>query len=167
MTLPRLLATLFGIGRLRPAPGTWGSAAAVAAGLFIDHTFGFPALVVATLAVIPLGFWAVSRATAGQPDKDPSEIVIDEVAGQWLALLFPAAAFWSRGMEGWWLDAWPGWVAAFLFFRLFDIWKPGPAGRADRRGDAAGTMEDDLWAGLFAGLATLVAAGIAHGLMAA
>jgi len=167
MTLPRLIATLFGIGLLRPAPGTWGSAVAVAAGLAIDHTFGFAALVVATVAVTLLGFWAVAGATAGQPDKDPSEIVIDEVAGQWLALLFPAAAFWSRGMEDWWLDAWPGWVAAFVFFRLFDIWKPGPAGRADRRGDAAGTMEDDLWAGLFAGLATLVAAGVAHGLMGA
>ena len=100
MTLPRLIATLFGIGLLRPAPGTWGSAVAVAAGLAIDHTFGFAALVVATVAVTLLGFWAVAGATAGQPDKDPSEIVIDEVAGQWLALLFPAAAFWSRGMDG-------------------------------------------------------------------
>lgn len=167
MTLPRRVATVFGTGYLRPAPGTWGSAVAVAAGIAIDHVLGFPALLVATLAVIPLGYWATARMVAGRADKDPSEIVIDEVAGQWIALLFPAAAFWMRGMEDWGLTAYPGWIAAFLFFRLFDIWKPGPVGRADRRGDASGTMEDDLWAGLFAGIATLIAAGVAHGIMAA
>lgn len=165
MTLPRLIATLFGIGLLRPAPGTWGSAAAVALGVAIDHVFGFPALVAATLMVIPLGYWATAATVAATDDKDPSEIVIDEVAGQWIALLFPAAAFWWRGMEDWWLVAYPGWVAAFLFFRLFDIWKPGPAGRADRKHTAAGTMEDDIWAGLFAGLATIITAGIAHGII--
>ena len=165
MTGARLVATLFGIGLLRPAPGTWGSAAAVALGLAIDHLLGLPALLVATLAVIPLGYRAIALTVAASEDKDPSEIVIDEVAGQWIALLFPAAAFWWRGLEDWWLAAWPGWVAAFLFFRLFDIWKPGPIGRADRKGTAAGTMEDDLWAGLFAGIATLIAAAIAHGVL--
>ncbi|HQU66569.1 MAG TPA: phosphatidylglycerophosphatase A [Albidovulum sp.] len=165
MTLPRLIATLFGIGLLRPAPGTWGSAAAIFLGVAIDHFLGFPALVVATLLVIPLGYWATAATVAASDDKDPSEIVIDEVAGQWIALIFPAAAFWWRGMEDWWLAAYPGWVAAFLFFRLFDIWKPGPAGRADRKHTAAGTMEDDIWAGLFAGFATIIAAGIAHGVL--
>ncbi len=165
MTPHRAVATLFGIGRLRPAPGTWGSAAAVALGLAIDHAAGFPAFLLAALAVIPLGYWATAGTVAGSTDKDPSEIVIDEVAGQWIALLFPAAAFWWRGMEDWWLIAWPGWVAPFLFFRLFDIWKPGPAGRADRTGTARGTMEDDIWAGLFAGIATVIAAALYHGVM--
>lgn len=165
-TLPVAIATLFGVGRLRPAPGTWGSAVALALGLAIDHLLGFPALVLATAAVIPLGFWATASMVAGRADKDPSEIVIDEVAGQWIALLFPAAAFWSRGMEDWALSAWPGWVAPFLFFRLFDIWKPGPVGRADARGTAGSTMEDDLWAGLLAGLATVAAAGLWHGVIA-
>ena len=63
-----------------------------------------------------------------------------------------------------WLP-WPGWVAAFLFFRLFDIWKPWLVGRADRRGDAAGVMLDDLWAGLSPGMAVVIAAGIAHGVL--
>lgn len=165
MTPARLVSTLFGVGHLRPAPGTWGSAVAVAAGVAIDHVLGFPMLVLATLLVIPLGYWATAATVADRTEKDPSEIVIDEVAGQWIALLFPAAAFWWRGMEDWWLVAWPGWVAAFLFFRLFDIWKPGPAGHADRKHTAAGTMEDDLWAGLFAGLATVVAAGLWHGVV--
>ena len=91
--------------------------------------------------------------------------MIDEVAGQWIALLFPAAAFSQQGMENWALIAWPGWVAAFLFFRLFDIWKPGPVGRADRRGDVTGVMLDDVWAGVFAGISTLIAAGLAHGVL--
>lgn len=164
MTLPRRIATLFGIGYLRPAPGTWGSAVAVALGVLIHGLGGFPLLLAATVAVIPLGFWATAQTVAAETEKDPSEIVIDEVAGQWIALLFPSAGFWMRGMENWDFP-WPGYVAAFVFFRLFDIWKPGPIGRADRRGDAPGTMIDDLWAGLFAGIATLVAAGLYHGLL--
>ncbi len=161
--MSRLIATVFGVGLLRPAPGTWGSAVAVALGLAIDRWLGFPALVGATVAVTALGFWACARVCG--PGDDPSEVVIDEVAGQWLALLFPAAAFWHRGLENWAIEAYPGWVAAFVFFRLFDIWKPWLVGRADRRHDSAGVMLDDLWAGLFAGLAVMVAAGVAHGIV--
>lgn len=156
-----MIATFFGVGKLRPAPGTWASAVAVMLGVAIDRYMGFPALVFATLAAIALGFWACRRELANRPGDDPSEFVIDEVAGQWLALLFPAAAFWSRGMENWAIDAYPGWIAAFLFFRVLDIWKPWIIGRADRRHDADGVMLDDLWAGLFAGLATILA-GIAY-----
>ncbi len=165
MKTSRVVSIFFGAGLLRPAPGTWGSLAALICGVAIDHYLGFPALVVATIAVTELGFWACAAELAGRPGDDPSEIVIDEVAGQWLALLFPACAFWWRGVEDWAVVAYPGWVAAFVFFRLFDIWKPWLVGRADARGDAAGVMLDDLWAGLFAGLATMVAAGVAHGVL--
>ena len=161
--MTRWLCIFFGVGLLRPAPGTWASAVAIGLGLAIDRWLGFPVLVLATVAVTALGFWAVARELADRSGDDPSEFVIDEVAGQWLALLFPAAAFWSRGWEGW--MPYPGWVAAFLFFRLFDIWKPWLVGRADRRHDAAGVMLDDLWAGLFAGLAVIASAGIAHGVL--
>ena len=165
MTPARLIATGFGLGLLRPAPGTWGSAGAVAAGLAIDHLLGFWALVAATLAATAAGFWACAQELRDRPGEDPSEIVIDEIAGQWLALVFPAAAFWHIGLTGWAVTAYPGWVAAFAFFRLFDIWKPWLVGRADRRGDARGVMLDDLWAGLFAGIAVIVAAGVAHGVL--
>ena len=97
-----------------------------------------------------------------RPGDDPAEFVIDEVAGQWLALLFPAAAFWWQGTEDWAINAYPGWIAAFLFFRLFDIWKPWIIGRADRRHGATGVMLDDLWAGLFAGIATILAGAAYH-----
>lgn len=163
MTLSRLVSIGFGLGLLRPAPGTWGSAGALAVGVVLLYAAGFWALVAATLAAMLAGFWACAVELRDRPGADPGEIVIDEVAGQWIALLFPAAAFWWRGWEDW--MPYPGWLAAFLFFRLFDIWKPWLVGRADRRGDAPGVMLDDLWAGLFAGLATVLAAGLAHGVL--
>lgn len=163
--MSRALATVFGVGHLRPAPGTWGSAVAIMLGLAIDRYLGFWVLVLATIVVTAAGFWAVGRELVDGPGEDPSEFVIDEVAGQWVALLFPAAAFWNRGMTDWAYTAYPGWIAAFVLFRLFDIWKPWLVGRADRRHDAAGVMLDDLWAGLFAGVGVIVAAGVAHGVL--
>jgi phosphatidylglycerophosphatase A len=157
----RAVATLFGVGLLRPAPGTWGSAVAVILGLGIDRLAGFPGLLLATGAVLLAGL-AACKAVCG-PGEDPSEVVIDEVAGMWIALLFPSLAFWWMGHAGW--MPYPGWVAAFLLFRLFDIWKPWLVGRADARGDAMGVMLDDVWAGLFAGIGVIVAAGLAHGLL--
>lgn len=158
--------TTFGyVGYLRPAPGTWGSLAALGLGLAIDRWLGFPVLVAATLGVTLLGYWAVARDLPAWHDGDPSQIVIDEVAGMWLALLFPAAAFWLMGLTDWAVAAYPGWLAAFVFFRLFDIWKPWLVGRADRLPGVRGVMGDDLWAGLFAGLATMLAAGLSHGLL--
>ena len=161
--MTRLWAIFFGIGLMKPAPGTWGSLVAVLLGWVIIRFLGFPALVLATVAITLIGFWAVGAELKDRPGDDPSEFVIDEVAGQWLALLFPAAAFWRRGFEG--FLPYPAPLAAFVLFRLFDIWKPWLVGRADRRHDAAGVMLDDLWAGLFAGICTIIAAGIAHGIM--
>lgn len=155
----RAITTFGFVGLLRPAPGTWGSLVAVALGWAIEHWLGFIPLVIATVAVTLLGFWAVNAAL--KPGEDPSEVVIDEVAGQWLALLFPAMGFWLRDVP----MVWPGPVAAFVLFRLFDIWKPGPVGTADRRNDPAGVMLDDLIAGVFAGIVTVILAGLYHGVM--
>ena len=162
--MDRMLATWFGAGLLRPAPGTWGSAVAVAMGLILHRIGHFPLLALATGLVILLGFWVVPRYTVGMDDPDRSEIVIDEVAGQWLALMVPSFGFWHAGLPA---DSfpYPGWVAAFLFFRLFDIWKPWLVGRADARKDAAGVLLDDVWAGIFAAAASIAAAGVSHGLM--
>jgi phosphatidylglycerophosphatase A len=159
------IVTFAGVGRLRPAPGTWGSAAAVAlavlayeAGAALLVPVGF---VLATL----LGFWAIPQYLTGRTDEDPSEVVIDEVAGQLLALCFTVLPLWRHGVESLALGAWPGWVVPFALFRLFDIWKPWLVGRADRRGDAAGVMLDDLWAGLFAGIGSVVLAGLYHAVL--
>lgn len=157
----RAITTFFFVGLLRPAPGTWGSLAALVLGVGLDAWLGFPALAVAFVAVTALGFWACEQALKDRPGEDPSEIVIDEVAGQWLALLFPAAAFYfGPGKEG--FLPWPAWLGAFLLFRLFDIWKPWLVGRADARHDAAGVMLDDLWAGVFGGICVIVLGVIWH-----
>lgn len=151
------ILTAFGIGHLRPAPGTWASAAAIAVGLVIDRYLGAPLFALLTIAVTALGFWACAKALP--PGDDPADVVIDEVAGQWIALLLPAAAFWFNGHDGW--LPWPAYVSAFLFFRLFDIWKPWIIGRADRRNEPAGVMLDDILAGFLAGFAVILT-GIAY-----
>lgn len=162
--MDRIVATLFGIGYLRPAPGTWASAATVLLAYGLHRLGHFPLVAAGTVAAILIGFWSVRRYTAGMADKDRSEIVIDEVAGQMIALCATSAGFWFAGLPA---DVvpWPGLVAPFLFFRLFDIWKPWLVGRADARDDADGVMLDDIWAGAFAAIASIMAAGIAHGLM--
>jgi len=158
-----LIATVFGVGYLKPAPGTWGSLAALPL-FWVLHVLGGPTIaVVATLAVTLIGWWAIKSATAGSEDHDPSEIVIDEVAGQWVALL--PVSFGAAAMGVGSLDLYPGWIAAFVLFRLFDIWKPSMVGWADRRNDPLGVMLDDIIAGAFAAAGVLLLAGLSHGLL--
>lgn len=156
----RAIATLGPIGHFRPGPGTWGSAAAILLAWAIHALGGFGLFFAATLAVTGLGWWAVSEATRGQADKDPSEIVIDEVAGQWIALWPVSLGAQMAGTDFWAL--WPGIVTAFVAFRLFDILKPGPVGWADRQEGAFGVMADDLIAGWLAAMVVAVMAVIAH-----
>lgn len=157
------ITTFFYVGRIRPAPGTWGSLAAVALGVLAFEYASALLIPLGALLAAILGFWAVPRHIAGGADKDPSEIVIDEVAGQWLAMAFTAIPLWRHGVSI--LEAWPAYVVPFILFRLFDIWKPWLVGRADRRGDAAGVMLDDLWAGLFAGIGSVILAGLYHAVL--
>jgi len=163
MTAARLIGTVCGVGYLRPAPGTWGSLAALPLAWVLHSLGGFPLLVLATFAAFFGGLWATRVMTAGQDNHDPSEIVIDEVAGQFIALWAISYPAWAHGIEI--AALWPGWVAGFVLFRLFDITKPGPVGWADRRNDAMGVMLDDVIAGVFAAIGVLILAGIAHGVM--
>lgn len=153
---------MFGIGHLRPAPGTLGSLAALPLAWALHQANGFPLLIIATAAVFIIGVWATTDITEGSGDPDPPEIVIDEVAGQFVALMPLSSAADRMGIE---ITAlWPGWIAAFLLFRLFDIWKPGPIGWADRRHDPLGVMLDDIFAGAFAAVGVLVLGGLWHGI---
>ena len=156
----RAVLTVGGVGLLRPAPGTWASALAIAVGLALHAGGGFPLLALCTAGITFAGFRACARGV--RPGTDPSDVVIDEVAGQWVALCFPSAAFWGMGIDRF---PYPGWVAAFVFFRLFDIWKPWVIGRADRRGTPASVMIDDLLAGVAAGITVMGAAAVAHGVL--
>ncbi len=161
--MSHLIATFFYVGHLRPAPGTWGSLAALPVAWITYLVTGPYGLTLAVAIVFALGWWATAVETQGKADHDPSEIVIDEVAGQWIALLPIAFGAANNGVSI--LALWPGWVAAFVLFRLFDIWKPGPIGWADRQQGPLGVMLDDAIAGLLAALGVAVLAGIAHGLL--
>lgn len=158
--MTRMIATFLGAGLLRPAPGTWGSLAALPAFWLLHTLGGFTLIVVATFVVFAVGIWATRVETAGKEDHDPSEIVIDEVAGQWIALWPVSLGAQMAGVSV--LALYPGWIAAFVFFRLFDIWKPGPVGWADRRHDAVGVMLDDVIAGVMAALCVSGLAALAH-----
>ena len=124
---------------------------------------GWPLLVALSVVAFGAGTWATGVETRGKANHDPSEIVIDEVVGQWIALL-PVA--YGAGMMGISPDRlWPGWIAAFALFRLFDITKPWLVGWADRRDDALGVMLDDVIAGVFAAIGVIVLGGLYHAVM--
>ena len=157
------LAFGFGSGAIRPAPGTWGSAAALPVAWLL-HVIGGPwLLILGIVAAAVAGTWAARIETGVTASADPGHVVIDEVLGMWIALL-PVSFGAARADVGI-LALWPGWIVAFLAFRAFDIAKPGPIGRADRRGDVTGLMLDDALAGVFAALVVIVLGGIAHAFM--
>lgn len=157
----RFITTFGYVGLLRPAPGTWGSAIAIPFAWLVHGLFGFPGVLVATVAVTWLGVWSIDRAIAAGAPTDPPEIVIDEVAGQFIALWPLSAGMWIVSSDPWSFP-WPGWVAAFLLFRLFDIWKPGPIGAAEKLPGGRGVMADDVLAGATAAVIVTIAAWIFH-----
>ena len=133
-----LLGTWFGIGLLPLAPGTFGALAAMPVGWLVISYFGRPALLLLAIGVFVLGVWCADVCARRIGVSDPSAVVIDEVAGQWLVLLVvPQDLFY--------------YMAAFLAFRIFDIWKPFPVSWAERsfRG-GFGVMIDDVFAAGYA-----------------
>jgi phosphatidylglycerophosphatase A len=161
--MTHLIATFFYVGHMRPAPGTWGSLAALPAAWAIYVLTGPWGLVVGIIVSYILGVWATAVETRGKEDHDPSEIVIDEVAGQWIALL--PVAFGAQMMSVDVTALWPGWIAAFALFRLFDITKWGPIGWADRMHGPTGVMLDDVIAGVFAAIGVVILGGVYHAVL--
>ena len=160
MKLATMIGTLMGVGYIRPAPGTWGSFVALPWAWLVHIIGGFPLLLIGTIAAFFKGWWATSKMMEGSDDHDPSEIVIDELVGQWIALMPLSFAAWNSDIPI--HVMWHGWIAAFALFRLFDIWKPWIIGWADKRGDALGVMLDDVIAGVFAAIGVIVMAGVTH-----
>jgi len=131
------IATAAGAGRSPIAPGTVGAAVGVALAAALTAAGGPVAAAVGALVVTALGFVSAGPAARAIGEPDPGRIVIDEVAGQMIALAFlpPSAA---------------AWIASFLLFRVFDVLKPYPAGRLEDLPGGSGIMADDLAAGLYA-----------------
>ncbi len=132
-----LLATWFGVGLLPKAPGTWGSLAALPLAWLLHMAGGSLAVAGGAAVLFLAGWWAAEQVVRHSDDGDPSYVVIDEVAGQLVAL---AAVPLDPVL----------YAAAFLGFRAFDILKPWPVGWADRAVKGGlGVMLDDLFAGLY------------------
>lgn len=137
------LGTFFGTGFLRPGPGTWGSAAGLLLWLAAGHWAHFTRIqlacstAAASLAILLVGIPACNIIVRESGTEDPSFVVLDEVAGQWIALI---AATTRPAL----------WLLAFLLFRIFDILKPPPARQFDRMHGGFGIMMDDVAAGIYA-----------------
>ncbi len=152
--LSGLIATWFGAGRLPVAPGTWGSLAALPFAWAFIQAGGLVALIIATVAATLVGVWAGGKHAYALGRHDPGEIVIDEVAGQWLATI-PIAVAETAIATG--RPTWLLWLIAFAAFRLFDITKPWPARRVEHWPEGFGIMADDIVAGFYAALVVAIA----------
>ena len=136
------IATWFGCGFWPKGPGTAGSLGALLFVLLVSRGAGWTPI--EACIAVAIGFfpavWASSRVAAHRGVEDPQLVVVDEVLGQWLAL---------AGTSAW---TWPQVLAAFVLFRLFDIFKPPPVRQAERLPRGWGIVADDLAAGIYAAL---------------
>lgn len=139
------LVTGLGSGMLRPAPGTWGSIAGLLLAYFMVHLGTDPIeLVFWCLGLTIIGTKAIDFVHMETGIKDASEIVVDEVIGQWIALL-PVVALAPTNLAAW--------LAAFILFRVFDIIKPWPIYVIDRNTQSGlGVILDDVVAGFIAAI---------------
>lgn len=136
-----LVATFFGIGRLKPGPGTWASIATVilwaAASSPMPPASRTAATILAAAVVTLVGIPAATCIVRATGIKDPQFVVIDEVAGQLVALIAVPLG-------------WKTFLAGLILFRVFDILKPFPIRRLERLPEGTGIVVDDLGAGLYA-----------------
>lgn len=135
-----ILSTGFGIGYAPGAPGTFASLAALPLGYLILFYGSAQVLFILALCISVLGIWASGAHAEAIGKKDPGSSVIDEIAGQLLAML-PIVPMGNSS------DAIPA-VCAFFLFRFFDILKPWPICRLERLPGGVGIMADDIAAGL-------------------
>jgi len=135
----KIVATWFGAGLARKAPGTWGSVAALPFAWAIQYWAGSAGLMLAAMLVFLIGWAASNRLVDTMGIEDPQIIVVDEVVGQWLTLACGPLSI-------------PAYLIGLLLFRAADITKPFPARWADRQvGGGLGVMLDDVLAALYSG----------------
>lgn len=135
------IATFFGIGHLRPGPGTWASTATAllwgALAYALPLSQRAPLVMALAVMVIFAGIPAATRVSRASENKDPSFVVIDEVAGQLIALIAVPLA-------------WKTFLASFILFRAFDIIKPPPVRQLEALPEGTGIVLDDVAAGIYA-----------------
>jgi len=143
----KAIATWFGCGYSPIAPGTAGSAAALAIAWLLLEKAGWQALHVGALAIafLPLAVWASDSTALQLKRKDPGLVVVDEVVGQWITISGATSLSWKA------------YLGAFLLFRLLDIWKPPPARRLESLRGGFGIVADDAMAGIYGAVVLFLA----------
>ena len=132
------LATCFGVGYVPFAPGTFGSAAGLLLWAVLPHSAAAQAAAIATLFAV--GSWSGGVVEGHLRATDPAPVVIDEVMGMLVTLFLNPVG-------------WPGALAGFALFRIFDVIKPPPANRLEHLRGGVGVMADDFMAAVYANLA--------------
>ena len=141
-----LTATWFGCGLAPIAPGTAGSLAALVIAIVLHIYGGFGRVTFLVLSVVLLvpGIWAAGIVAQRENRTDPHIVVVDEVIGQWITLAGASTLNWKS------------WLAAFLLFRLLDVWKPPPARQFEALPGGLGIVADDVMAGVYGALAIVL-----------
>ena len=147
--MSKLISTFFYVGLIPIAPGTYGSAAGLFIAYLIVMFLSLPTLIILSIFTFFIGTHHIHRYLIDENNtKDPPEIVVDEVVGQWVTICIPLVIFWNFNML-YILDSYYFWLLSFFLFRFFDIWKPWPINWADRQETPLGVMLDDILAGCY------------------
>ena len=136
-----LVGTFFGVGTMKPGPGTWGSTTtvllwALIGGYFVAPGFQLPVIIGFAVLAVALGIPAATQVARASGKKDPQHVVIDEVAGQ-LITLVGAPLHWKALLAG------------LILFRVFDMWKPVPVRNLEKLPEGTGIVLDDVAAGVY------------------
>jgi len=154
MTLNRLFITFGGSGLAPKAPGTAGSLAALIVGVLLLQVIPIPTLFMITLAITIIGIFEINKYEKETGTHDDKSIVIDEVAGMWIALMMALST--AKSLEYSYATE-LAIVGSFAAFRLFDIWKPSFIGTIDKKVKGGlGVMGDDVVAGIAGGMLTVL-----------
>lgn len=136
--LAQIIATFFYIGYVPIIPGTFGSLATFVPYFFLSY-LTWPFYLAGIILVVAMGIWAAGNMEKTTKIIDPSFVVVDEVAGQLITLFLVPFS-------------WPAMIAGFIIFRILDIIKPFPAGRAEKLPGGWGIMLDDVLVGVYGNL---------------
>jgi phosphatidylglycerophosphatase A len=153
MNLNRLFITFFGSGLAPKAPGTVGSFVALVVGVALLQVIPMQTFFMLTLVITIIAIFEINRYERETGTHDDKSIVIDEVSGMWITLIFALSTVKSIDFNYAYEIAV---VLSFASFRLFDIWKPSTIGFIDRKVQGGlGVMGDDILAGLAGGFLTI------------